>query len=235
MSVSGCSSLQSFFFSNMFRTMSFNFWFLFCALRLCSCRPSAVMAKRLWKCGSSVFLSAKLLVLSTGEMPFVCGHRPVGGGGLPFFVPLACSFSPAIVVSFIFCDPSLELSPPFSLRPNMPVSLVFIDGLDKGGAGRFKSSATGAFVVTLPFGMEVSEVLPSCEYVDADDADALDCGTIVRAFFFGLEGVAVCVDMTRIGGAATVQRKRGRAETSSLAAWGQRPLGGEYRRRLRIA
>ncbi len=117
----------------------------------------------------------------------------------------------------------------------MPVSLVFIDGLDKGGAGRFKSSATGAFVVTLPFGMEVSEVLPSCEYVDADDADALDCGTIVRAFFFGLEGVAVCVDMTRIGGAATVQRKRGRAETSSLAAWGQRPLGGEYRRRLRIA
>ena len=102
----------------------------------------------------------------------------------------------------------------------MPVSLVFIDGLDKDGAGRFKSSATGAFVVTLPFGMEVSEVLPSCEYVDADDADALEGGTVVRAYFFGLEGV----DMTRIGGAATVQRKRGCAETSSLAAWGKGPL-----------
>jgi hypothetical protein len=84
----------------------------------------------------------------------------------------------------------------------MPLILVFIDGLDRVGAGRFKSSTACALVVTLPFGMmcadvEVSEVLPSCEYVDADDADASDCGIIARAFaFFGLGGVDLCVDMS---------------------------------------
>jgi len=74
------------------------------------------------------------------------------------------------------------------------VILVFIFDLDKVGGGRFKSSVT--FVTLPPFAdVEVSEVLPSCEYVDADDTDALGDGTVVRAFF-GFEGVAVCVDMS---------------------------------------
>jgi len=82
----------------------------------------------------------------------------------------------------------------------MPLILVFIDGLDGAGAGRFKSSEACALVVTLPFDIvcadvEVSEVLPSCEYVDVDDTDALEGGAIAREFS-GLEGIGLGADMS---------------------------------------
>jgi hypothetical protein len=95
-------------------------------------------------------------------------------------------------------------------------------------------------VVTLPFGMmcadvEVSEVLPSCEYVDVDDTDALDGGIVARAFF-GLGGVDLCVDMSFCNGREvlrTVQRRI--VQRRQVSQLGQRPLGGVYRRNLRTA
>jgi len=70
--------------------------------------------------------------------------------------------------------------------------------------------------------VEVSEVLPSCEYVDADDTDALDGGTVARVFF-GLEGVAPCVDMSfaRTRGIVTVQRVC--RDVESRSCWGKGP------------
>src|SRR5262249_42719237 len=99
----------------------------------------------------------------------------------------------------------------------------FIDCLAKVGAGRFKSSAACAVVVNLPFGMmcadvEASEVLlPSCEYVDADDTDALDGRTVARVFF-GLEGVAPCVDMSFARTRGIVCR-----DVESRSCWGKGP------------
>jgi len=66
--------------------------------------------------------------------------------------------------------------------------------------------------------VEVSEALPSCEYVDADDTDELDVGTVARAFV-GSEGGAVCVDMSLTeareisirGWSGVVQKKKKRS------------------------
>jgi hypothetical protein len=109
----------------------------------------------------------------------------------------------------------------------MPLILVFIEGF----VGRPRVACP--LLVTLPFGVaaadaDVSEVLPSCEWVEAEDAEALDgSGTCT---FVDLAGDSVCADMSSKERWSIIASRCGRetvgevvAETRSLAVGAKAP------------
>ena len=114
-----------------------------------------------------------------------------------------------MVESFIFWTRlasvgSFGPSAPFSLRPNIPLILFFIEGLVAGTA-RLESPGAG---VSLPLMVvaadaDVSEVVPSCEWVEAEDAEALD-GSVACTFVKLAGGDSVRADMSCEGNGVEV-------------------------------